>query len=212
MGSDFELKKLRYEDIEKASWDFLVEYNRHNNMPVPVEEIAEFDLGFNIIPVNRLMKDFEIDAFISANFQNLYVDLHIYENVQTRYRYTLAHEIGHFVLHRELFQDFLFDSTEEWKRFVSEMDDVKRGWLEWQGYNFAGCLLMPKPFLENAYDALISEFSEKIRQAKSHVAERTTYIDYITDVIAGRLAPVFDVSQEAVKKRIKLLNLQDKIP
>jgi Zn-dependent peptidase ImmA (M78 family) len=189
-----------------------VKHGRHKQTPIPVEEIAEFDLGLNIIPVNRLKADFDIDGFISSNFTNLYVDLDTYEKIQTRYRFTLAHEIGHCVLHKEIFENFEFDSMEEWKRFVSEMDEDKRGWLEYQGYSFAGCLLVPKVALESAFDNLIEEFSTKIRKAKEYVPERATYAEYVIEIIAARIAPEFDVSLETVKKRIKLLNLQERIP
>jgi len=68
-------------------------------IPVPIEEIAEFKLGVNIIPIPNLQKTFEVEGFISSDLQNIYVDQFILYERPTRYRFTLAHEIGHIFLH-----------------------------------------------------------------------------------------------------------------
>lgn len=211
-NSDFELKKLSYSEIQSEAWRFLGEINRQDQIPVPVEVIAEFDLGLNIIPVNRLRADFDIEGFISSDFTNLYVDSDTYEKIPTRYRFTIAHEIGHYVLHKEIFENLEINTLEEWKNFVSQMDEDKRGWLEYQGYAFAGCLLVPKNAVESAYDELVETFSANIESAKKQLRDRDTYVDYLIEILAGKLAPIFDVSMETVKKRILKLNLSDRIP
>jgi len=45
-------------------------------VPVPIEEIVEFGLGINIIPLPGLHVSHEIDGFLSADMTEISVDLH----------------------------------------------------------------------------------------------------------------------------------------
>lgn len=64
-----------------------------------------------------------------------------------RQRFTLAHEIGHFVLHRD--QDFHVDSESVLFRNAETPEDVR----ERAANAFAAALLMPKTFLEGERSA-----------------------------------------------------------
>lgn len=47
---------IKYDpEIKKIASNFLLKYNRTLKIPVPIEEIAEFDFGINIIPIPGLM-------------------------------------------------------------------------------------------------------------------------------------------------------------
>ena len=65
-----------------------------------IEEIVEFDFRINIVPVLGLQREFEVEGFTSGDLKNIYVDEYTYTDRITRYRFTLAHEMGHIVLHR----------------------------------------------------------------------------------------------------------------
>ncbi|MBP8960424.1 MAG: ImmA/IrrE family metallo-endopeptidase [Bacteroidales bacterium] len=60
-----------------------------------------------------------MDGFISNNFQNIYVDefLSIITRYYIRVRFTIAHEIGHYILHRSTIDSLKFNDEEEWKEF-----------------------------------------------------------------------------------------------
>jgi Zn-dependent peptidase ImmA (M78 family) len=72
-----------------------------------------------------------------------------------RFRFTLAHELGHLSLHRNLPLDFeLLDATS--KGILDARQDLRLGrrelktprdWLEWQANYYAGCLLIPRAML-----------------------------------------------------------------
>ena len=211
MVMEFEPKKLSYSKINDLSWEFLKQKNRHLQIPIPIEEIAEFDLGLNIIPINRLRADFDTEGFISSSFEDLYVDQDTYEKIATRYRFTIAHEIGHLVLHKDIFEQFSFSSIEEWKQFVSETDDEQRSWLEYQGYSFAGCILVPSPHLKKSFEEAKIRLESKITKAKNERIDRKTLIDFLLDQIAAEIAPFFDVSIETVKKRLSKENYHERI-
>jgi Zn-dependent peptidase ImmA (M78 family) len=70
-----------------------------------------------------------------------------------RFRFTLAHELGHMSLHRNLPLDFQsLDASQ--KAIIDSEHDVApeprelktpRDWLEWQANSYAAALLMPQP-------------------------------------------------------------------
>ncbi len=123
-----------YEDLRRKADEFLRKYNSAGNIPIPIEEIVEFDFGINIVPVLGLQREFEVEGFTSGDLKNIYVDEYVYTERITRYRFTLAHEIGHIVLHRRLYDAHRFKSIQAWKEFINSMTEEEHSWLEYQGY------------------------------------------------------------------------------
>ena len=131
-----------YEDLRKKADDFLREHHLSGAIPVPIEEIVEFDLKINIVPVLGLQREYEVEGFTSGDLKNIYVDEYVYTDRITRYRFTLAHEIGHIVLHRHLYSAHKFNSIDGWKEFINSLTEKEHSWLEYQGYAFAGLVLV----------------------------------------------------------------------
>lgn len=100
--SDIIAPILSYDDINRHAEDFLREHKRNQILPVDIEAIAEFDLGLNIFPFPNLQETFDVEGFISGDLNVIYVDEFIYYQRPTRYRFTLAHETGHYVFHSDL--------------------------------------------------------------------------------------------------------------
>jgi hypothetical protein len=72
-----------------------------------------------------------------------------------RFNKTLAHELGHLVLHRKLIGDGKFISRDKpiidtakqlQYRATAELSDL--GWVEWQANEFAMSLLLPRRYLQ----------------------------------------------------------------
>ncbi len=70
-----------------------------------------------------------------------------------RFRWTLCHEIGHYVLHRKIDRrrisrhDSLIDCRPElFPRRTAGWSDLH--WIEWEANQFAGALLLPEPILK----------------------------------------------------------------
>ena len=99
-----------YDDLRKKADDFLRTHNPSSIIPVPIEEIVEFDFIIIIVPVLALQRDFDVEGFTSSDLKNIYVDEYVYTNYLNRYRFTLAHEIGHIILHRNLYRTNRFSS------------------------------------------------------------------------------------------------------
>lgn len=101
-----------------------------------------------------------------------------------RQRFTIAHELGHFLLHQEATKVFV-DSTLTFYRDERSSDGIYQQEIE--ANTFAAELLLP----EQAVRAAFSQSN----------------IDIFDDVAIARLAARFDVSAQALMIRLVRLNL-----
>jgi hypothetical protein len=72
--NDIQAPVLSYEEIRRRADDFLATYHPSRKPPVPIEEIIEFRLRINIVPVAGLRRAFDIDAFTSSDCTEIIVD------------------------------------------------------------------------------------------------------------------------------------------
>lgn len=128
-----------------------------------------------------LQREFELEGFTSGDLKNIYVDEYIYSDRLTRYRFTLAHEIGHVVFHRHLYHAHKFKSVHDWKDFINSMTEEEHSWLEYQGYAFAGLILVPKQNLIKS----VNEWTWKIRDKGISMEKNWDFAwDLITEHVA----------------------------
>ena len=200
--SDIIAPILSYEDINKLAEDFLREHNRNEILPVDIEAIAEFDLGLNIFPFPNLQETFDIEGFISGDLEVIYVDEFIYYQRPTRYRFTLAHEIGHYVFHSDLIASFHPQSVADWGKFILAIDGETYDWLEWQAYSFAAAVLVPRVSLKQNFHNELKLLQPKIDFIRSKGLSAESSKDYIVNAIATKLIGIYDVSADVLNKRI----------
>lgn len=185
-----------YEDLRRKADEFLEEHHPSGAIPIPIEEIVEFDFGINIVPVLGLQREFEVEGFTSGDLKDIYVDEYVYTDRPTRYRFTLAHETGHIVLHRHLYDKHRFTSIHGWQEFINSMTEEQHSWLEYQGYAFAGLILVPKEKLLRS----VTEWTRKIKE-KGISMEKNW--DFAWDLIIEHVAKAFLVSPDVVEKRVE---------
>jgi hypothetical protein len=174
------------------------------DVPVPIDVLIEKDLNIDIIPIPGLQKSFEIEGFITSDFTSIYVDDYLFDRkYYYRYRFTLAHEIGHFALHKKYFDLYAFRSMEEWRNFVTELDPRDHSKMEYQAYVFAGLLLVPPSELASIFNEKLSSVESLINQAKSKGLKRAEYLAYAIDYMANSLVPYFEASLDVLKRRIQ---------
>lgn len=197
--------------IRESALGFLKRYHPKDTIPVPIEEIVEFDLELDIIPVPGLKKNHGIDGALSQDFSQIYVDDYTLENIPKRHRFTLAHEVGHFVLHKTDIENGEIETFEDWLDYVKTISGFG-DWFETQAHIFAGYVLMPSHHFESEFDRFLPEIEKLIQSAKKGGIERSGYIEAATSAMASRLSKVFDVSESAVKVMISRQKLDNKIP
>ncbi len=203
---------LPYDEIAIKAYDFLVKFGSEKDIPVPIEEIAEFGLKVDIVPTPGLLDVFDIDGGTACDLSTIYVDEFIYKRRPTRFRFTLAHECGHIFLHRKYFRMFEFESISRWQDFQDQIDHDDYSRLEFQGYAFGGLVLVPRHHLKPVFEEKLPELQHMIDKAMSQGFSRESYISVSMDKMASLLAPIFDVSTDVMIKRIEFDKLQNLIP
>ena len=116
--------------------------------PVPVERIADFllELGleWQAIPDTE---DEPILAYLQPETQTIHLNerrLPYFEEYPGSYEFTLAHEIGHYLLHVTADDT---QPTPPLKTRLYRNHARRRDRREWQAEQFAGYLLLPSPLL-----------------------------------------------------------------
>ena len=214
---------LRPEQIEIASLKLIEQYGRKFGLvdkpPIPVEEILEAHLGLSF-DFEDLAATFGVQDVLGATWiqdRRVAVDQSLdpleYPTKEGRYRFTVAHELGHWELHRHYFladvaQISLFE--EEPKPPIVCRTSSRKDPMEWQADHFAGYFLMPGEMVFNAWEAMhgnrepyVAEKEMADLSAKWGLAEN----QQPTVEIARTLAREFKVSGQAMQIRLLGLGL-----
>lgn len=194
---------LTYDEIRNHADHFLKQYHPSMEIPIPIEEIAEFQMGLNIVPIPGLLRAFDVDGFTSSDLLNIYVDEFIYSDRPGRYRFTLAHEVGHIILHKEIYSKASFRNIKEWKDFVNSISEKDHGWLESHAYSFGGLVLVPREHLIKLTEFYVNRIQDEDISLQKNW-------DVAWDLIAAQLAKDFDVSPEVIEKRLNKDSVMDK--
>ncbi len=132
-------------------------------IPVDIETIIEFKLNLEIIPIPQLQQVCDTDAFITSTWKSICVDERNYmdERYRGRLRFSLAHEIGHFVLHKEIYDKFDIKNVDDFRRFIPEITQEQYSKLEVQADMFANNFLIPRDKLIQERDKHLSRISRE---------------------------------------------------
>ncbi len=188
---------LRYDDIRPKAAGFLSQYNPLGEVPVPVERIVELHFEMDIVPEPGLHQNFDIDSYISHDLTEIRVDDFVYQSRPGRYRFSLCHELGHRVLHREVYAALHFRTISEWKDVMTNaIPERDYRLLEWQASSFAGLVLVPSEDLAEKYE-------EAGRMVEDHGLSPSTDSDVFRDAVSEYIARYFGVSSAVVARRLQ---------
>jgi hypothetical protein len=184
--------------IRAKADEFREEYWSGKDVPVDILEIAEFDLDMEIRPVSSMREQADVDALLLGDMKTIAVDSGLYMDDRriNRMRYSVAHEIGHKILHADIYRNAGITSVEEWMNWFQSIPDDQYSWIEQHAYEFAGRLLVPP-------DRLKAEWTGAVEKAKK--AGFSTWDssgDAAREYIANSICRVFGVSSQVVEKRI----------
>ncbi len=126
-----------------------------------------------------------------------------------RYRFTMAHELGHYILHSHLFkeQGIVSVGESEYTLVISKNYSHR---LEYQANKFASCLLMPKEIVSVLYSFFFEIFvhqryGDRFHPLYYNPQQPETWQSY--NGIVGNMARLLDVSRQAMEIRLKSLGL-----
>ena len=148
---------------------------------------------------------YSVDGCCSIPLRRIWVDKHIHDDRKReyRYRFTLGHEIGHFVLHDRILEKARIESPDDWFRFVDSMPETVRSKFEWQAYTFSGLVLVAPHHLKAVALRRLSEVKQTAEVARRKGLKRSDYLPYAKNVWAVRIAPAFNVSYMVIERRLE---------
>jgi len=131
---------------------------------------------------------------ITSDWKSLYIDKDLFEDErrQNRLRFSLAHEIGHLVLHKNFYAILEINSFEDFYKFINSVSAEQYRYLEIQANKFAGHILVPRNLLNN-------ELNKELKRAGQKINIDNLDKLLLKSYIANPLAKVFGISQESME-------------
>jgi hypothetical protein len=188
------------EKIWAAAEQFRQQHNirPYANVPVDVFSIAELVLRLNPLLAPRLYDRFKVDAAISFDLTGIFLDKGAYEDFERgdrweekRLRYSVAHEIGHCVLHRKEILASSFEAIPDFKKWAGRREDCNSA--EYQAHEFAGRLLVPLNLLVRVYDEVSATEHRRNKGWREQANARSD--------LAKKIAPRFGVNRGVIEVR-----------
>ena len=165
---------------------------------VPIEEIIEKTFGLRIEyqylkndarELGRMIYDSGITTYYNRDIMDyaimrveggtMFIEATLLEddNSYGRLRFTLAHELAHYIIHKQI-----FSGTGVAAALYN--DDTDEDATEWQANYLAKAILMPNGQIKRCFYALIPKCKSKS--------------EYV-----GRMSEIFEVSKQAMEIRLK---------
>ncbi|MDW7762058.1 MAG: ImmA/IrrE family metallo-endopeptidase [Acidobacteriota bacterium] len=211
MAGTTRLPFIPYDELRIIVADYMDKCGINKDIPIDVEFLLDNAYQINIIPFPSLFKGFGINAFMSNDFSKMYVDEYLYSNLEPQYRFTIAHELGHMILHTEWYRQFRIENIASYLEYLSGVREEDYRILETQASNFAGLFLVPP-------EQLAIKFKEKAREIVRYVQSefkgirRDKYLNMVVEIAAQKLSRDFNVHHSPIMIRIERDKLTDFIP
>lgn len=185
--SDFKIDEIVERFIEKNHPSFV--------LPIPIEEIAESKLNIEIIPVKFLRQEHDVDGSLDSGLKRIFIDFDLYMDQENRTRFTIAHEVGHLILHQGIFRELNIKTETDLNKLIENISNDDYRWMEHQAYSFAGHVLVPSKLL--------------VREIKSRLVLKPAQQITAEDIypIFPELTKVFNVSGEVILRRLQKVGL-----
>lgn len=202
--------------------------------PIPIEQIAEvlLQLALEFKDMKTLFPFADVHGAIWFTEGKIGIEQRLEPEANPsrrgRYHFTLAHEVGHWRLHRAHYHSNpaerrLFDDGTPKPDVVCRSSERKKP-VEWQADNFAGCLLMPRKLVYAAWADFRPDDQPvsigELRQQYDTLLAATPFVyrgeiltdeadkeNVIKEEFCRPLASQFQVSPEAMRIRLETLNL-----
>jgi hypothetical protein len=219
------------QEVQSLLGGFAENIREVSEPPVPVDEIAELhlELILEIKDMRSLFQFGDVHGAIWFKQRTIGIEKSLDPSVDPsrlgRYHFTLAHEIGHWCLHRNYFlndasQQRLFDDGSPMPDVVCRSSQSKQP-VEWQADAFAAELLMPRQLMHVAWmrfrdgderpavvKDLLAEATGRDLRYRGRAAETGKDRELaVKEAFCHPLAEEFQVSREAMRIRLESLGL-----
>lgn len=179
----WQLEKIAQEALTGAD-DCLQKYR------VDIEKLIENKYKILIDVHYGLQQKFGVMAYMLTHGNRLFIDDKLIDDprLAKRYRFTLAEELAHFIIHRELYKEC--NTVDERIQMELSLTRQEQWFLETNAKALASAILIPKSLIERRVEQLISDTDKDPQHTSS---------------IINILSHDFDVNPTAIRRR--LINL-----
>lgn len=230
------LPYLTDRDFENEASLLLAEYGLQHGVvsapPVPIDEVVELHLGLclEFKDMQQLFGVDDVHGALWVNQMRIGIDHRLDPSdnpaMLGRFRFTLAHEAGHWRLHRQLFkraanQLQLLPETAERPEYICRSSDSEP--IEYQANRFASCVLMPRDLVKQCWEAwrknmdpiYLDDLRARRQQILTAVVLRrrgfksgeNAIDNMLLEYAARPMAQKFEVSPEAMRIRLEGMGL-----
>ena len=210
------LKYLSEDSVSQITEAFLDSRRLRDEIPLDIDLLVE-QCGFHIVPRPGISRELDVRAFTTSDWKEIWIDHSIYFDQEGVARFTLAHELGHLVLHKEIIEGIndeypVGDLDSAYDRVLALNDLPAFSRLEKQSDLFAGMLLVSRRHLLPAFNDALERVKPLILEAKEEGVSKNDYMGSVVDKLATFIAPKFSVDHIVVNRRIFEDGLHKHIP
>ena len=195
---NFKAPFIAPQDIWRQADEFRNRVWPSQAIPIDVLSVVEFELGLEIRPISKLKEEADVDALLLGDWQTIVVDQNQYmdDRYTNRLRYSIAHELGHYVLHKAVFSQMPQGSLAEWNVCMRDMPEKEYSFLEYHAYEFAGRFLVPPEALRRELESVI-QLAEQSGMPRSQLQDEA-HMQYLAKPISRK----FGVSSSVIERRL----------
>ena len=195
---NFKAPFIAPQDIWRQADEFRNRVWPSQAIPIDVLSVVEFELGLEIRPISKLKEEADVDALLLGDWQTIVVDQNQYmdDRYTNRLRYSIAHELGHYVLHKAVFSQMPQGSLAEWIAFMRDMPEKEYSFLEYHAYEFAGRFLVPPEAMRRELESVI-QLAEQSGMPRSQLQDEA-HMQYLAKPISRK----FGVSSSVIERRL----------
>ncbi|MFN0156613.1 MAG: ImmA/IrrE family metallo-endopeptidase [Bacteroidota bacterium] len=201
MSASLDFQKMNVPRLEESEIRDIADQVRHkywgDGIPVDVELIAEkgFDLTFTPVPGLKQLANTE--AFLLSTLDEIVCEIN---SPEVRLRFSIAHELGHKVLHPAQVALLRPTSYENWKQILDTIPMWIWKRMEYQANEFAGRLLVPRgKLIDSLKHTTCQKLLDKVRETLPDADSQALY-----PYIAKHICKDFNVSDNAMKIRLQV--------
>jgi len=207
-ASQFTPRRLKFSTIRSIAEKFRQEhFEDPDEIPINIEDLIERILKIEIRPEFGLLEESKIESFLSNDLKTIVIDSgRYYEKAhEKRTRFTLAHEIGHLVLHANVYESITFSEFNDFRDFRLNLNEDDLDWFEIQADEFAGRLLVPRGKLLDEVLKLkeqIESLIKKLNQENDNNEPELTET-HVKTALGRKLSDKFGVNSKVIEIRLK---------
>lgn len=159
---------------------------------VDIERLILEKYQLRIEAFHDLRRRWDTYAFIDTTAKVIFVDAELMDSdrLEKKYRFTLAEELAHFLIHQPVFSHCR--SIEDRLALEMRFDDLTRDRLESNARALASALLMPKTTVE----PMVEDLATKLVDDEGHI---------LVEQLITAIGREYDVNFSAAKRRLRNL-------